>query len=355
MFRRTSFCLTFLVIASLLSFAQRPGAQNSTTGSLGGSTGLGGIGPASSPGHSIDMVVHAVFPNDHPAGENIEVSLQALAGGIVATSFTNSEGQASFHNLTAGSYIIRLTGADIRDASSNEIVLDAYSFAANEYVYVHSVDEDKAKEGGSKGGVVSASDLNVPSKARKEFEKGNEAFAKGDMSKAAEFYQKAAEIYPKYAMAYNNLGAVYMQSHDKVHAREVWDKALEADPQLPSANVNMAKLDMLGNDYRGAIPLLQKALAGEPNQPEALLLMAQAKLMTGNMNEALLYARRVHATGEHLKFEASHLIAGRALEAQNHPNEARIEYEVLLKESPTGSAAEEAQKSLARLDSVAKK
>ncbi len=75
--------------------------------------------------------------------------------------------------------------------------------------------------------------------------------------------------------------------------------------------------------------------------------------MAKNYDKALMYARRVHEL-DHQNFGMAHIVAGRALEAQNHPNEAKVEYEILLKENPAPQVASQARQSLARLDNLAK-
>jgi len=352
MIRRVGLFVLILLVTTSLCLAQRSGSgASSNTGNRGSRTNPGTSIPQSSP-RRIELVVHVVYPNDRPAGENIDVSLQAAAGGVVKEYFTNSEGEVTFGDISAGSYVITVRGADIKETRSG--ILTFNSFETMRHEYIHAEPIESATAVGSKEGAVSAAELKVPDKARKELIKGNEAAAKGDSKKAFEHYEKAIALYPQYALAYNNLGATYMNNKDPGHAREAWDKALEADPDLASANANVAKLRILEHNYAAAIPLLEKALSTEPTNPSYLLLMSQAQLFSGHYDQALAYARKVYLT-QHAKYEVAHIIAGRALEAENHPDQARIEYEVLLKEAPATPEATEARKSIERLDNIAVK
>lgn len=354
MIRRTTILLGVLLVTASVCIAQRTGGTSPGTGNRGNNNS-GGFGNAtgntSSAARSIELVIHIVLPNDHPAGENIEVELDAAAGGRITEYFTNPEGVVTFRGIAPGSYIIRVRGADIKDTDSDMLHLD--SFERDRHEFVHVQPRELATAVGSTQGSVSAAVLNTPEKARKEFDKGNDARAKGDVRKALEHYEKAVELYPKYAMAYNNLGATYMPN-DPGHARDAWNKALEADPSLAPANANMARLKLLEHNFAEAIPPLEKALATQPTNTEYLFLMSEAQFLSRHFDQALVYARKVYAS-EHKKFELAHIIAARALEAQNRPDQARIEYEVLLKESPAAQEAAEAHKGLARLDSLAKK
>jgi tetratricopeptide (TPR) repeat protein len=354
MARSSMFIFLTLFITFLPCVAQRSGVPSAPTN-------RGGTTPGGSPNISsgtiapsqpnIELIIHVVYPNDHPAGENITVDLQSVTGPTVSTAFTNPEGEVTFHDLRPGDYVLRLHGADVKDASSGTIELNSYESFRTEYVHVEPLESASAV--GSTQGSISTADLNIPEKARKEFDKGNEAFAKGDLKKASEHYEKAIGIYPKYAMAYNNLGVAYMRFRDFANARDAWTKALDADPNLASANTNLARVKFLEHNYDQAIPLLQKALATRPDNSETLLLMSEAQLATEHFDQALLYARKV-CSAPHEKYEMARIVAGRALEAQSHPDQARVEYEVLIKEAPTSPEASEAQRSLEHLNGVAR-
>jgi tetratricopeptide (TPR) repeat protein len=357
---RRSTIFSFIVVfffAVTSSFAQhRPGGQPPSGSTGSGSRGnIGSMGgPSGTAPQKAQLMIRVVFPNDHPAGENISVELDAATGSIVGQSFTNLEGQVTFQGIAPGSYVVKLRGADVKETSSGMISIEPYDTYHTEFIHVQPLNAGGATAVKSTQGAISAAELNVPDKARKQFEKGNEAAAKGDSKKASEFYQKAIELYPKYAMAYNNLGVIYMKANDKVQARAAWNKALEVDPNSATANANVARLDLLENNYASAIPALERALAVQPNAGEILLLMSEAQFLAGHFDQALLYARKTQGIDQQ-KYAMARIIAGRSLEAQNHPDLARVEYEVLLKEAPSAPEAAEARKSIARLDGVSKK
>ncbi len=350
---RVLYLAILVIFGTTLSLAQHSAGPppSGAAGSInrGGAGSPGSIGRAT---QTIDLIVHVVLPNDQPAGENIGVELQAAMGSIIGEQFTDFRGEVAFHGIPSGSYVVNVRGGDVKDTSSGQISIDPYDTMHTEYIHVQRVEDANAVK--STQGSISAAELKIPEKARKEFGKGNELVAKGDLKKGQEHYEKAISIYPRYPMAYNNLGVVYMKSGDKIHAREAWNKALDADPDLATANANVARLDVVEQDFSGAIPLLDRALAIQPTNGDDLLLMCEAQLLAGHPDQALLYARKVHAIDQQ-KYAMAHIIAGRALEAQNRPDLARVEYEVLLKEAPSAPEAGEARKSIARLDDSAKK
>jgi Tetratricopeptide repeat len=361
MVRRIGFSLLLLFLSVSLSFAQRsgnnrpPNNQNPTPSPppmTGPSNAAGPGGVTRGGGRAIGFAVHVLLPNDHPAGRNIDVQLDSPGGGMVNEGFTNSEGQVHFDAVSPGSYVVRLRGPNIKDTTTDVIVVDPFDTEHTEYVHAQPI--DVANPLGSTQGSISTAELEVPGNARKELEKGNQALAKGDSSKAIENYKKAIALYPKYALAYNNLGVGYMRTNDPASAQQAWQRALQADPNMASACANLARFDIQEKRYPHAIVLLQKALSTQPSSPDYLLLMSEAQFLSTHFDQALVYARKVYSV-KHEKYELAHIIAGRALEAEHHPDQARLEYEVLIKESPSAPEAEEARKSLARLDSVASK
>ena len=88
----------------------------------------------------------------------------------------------------------------------------------------------------SSGATVSASDLKVPKKASKEFDKATKLIAKQDWQAAIDQLNKALALYPDYAEAYNNLGVVYAHLGDPNKEREALQKAVAADNHFCSSS-----------------------------------------------------------------------------------------------------------------------
>lgn len=354
--------LLFVFTTSMLTFAQhRPPAGTSSGGrttapSGGANPNFGNTG--NNPGsmqRTVELRIRVAYQDERAVGENVQVQLVSTSGATVAQYFTNGQGEVTFAGLYPGSYMVKVSGGTVKDFTSDNFYLDRSQSVHNEWLHVQAK-EDKNNEVTSTQPTVAAADLNVPEKAQKEFNKGNDALAAGDIKKATEKYQKAIHIYPNYSMAYNNLGAAYMHTNDSEHAREAFARAVEINPRLTSANANLARLQMQDKKFSDAIPLLDRALASAPTDGELLLLMADAQLESGHFDQAVSYARKLH-TGEHKKYTVAHLVAGRALESENKPDEARTEYELFLKESsePTEAQAAMARQALARLNASAQR
>lgn len=354
MFRRGILVVFLSLITVSLTMAQRPTTGNPGGNSGGGSRPTGGTRPDIPSGdfgrmdtqRPSEVLIRVVYPNERPGPEHAMVQLMSNAGVTVGQNFTNSEGQVTFSNIPPGTYRVKVSGMDLEETTTEGFVVDRNDPMHMEWVHVQP--KQNASNTGSTQGMVSAVDLKVPEKARKEMNKGNDAFLAGDMKKAIEHYRKATELYPQFATAFNNLGAAYMRLQDRASARDAFAKAAEADPAMPSANANLARIYILDKQPGQAIPLLTRALSGAPNDAEFLMLMARAQLETEHYDEAISYARKAHSQ-PHPKFAFVHLIAGQALQAENKPEEARIEYEIFIKEAPDAPQAAQVRNVIGQL------
>ena len=113
-------------------------------------------------------------------------------------------------------------------------------------------------------GLVSLSDLGVPGRARKEFEKANELMGKQDLAHAIQKLNKAISIYPPYAVAYNNLGVIYSWLGDPVHEREALQRAITINDHFALAYVKLGRLNIAAGDFPGAETALDKASTLDP-------------------------------------------------------------------------------------------
>jgi tetratricopeptide (TPR) repeat protein len=296
---------------------------------------------ANSPGSTAlrpaDVEVRITYENDRPADGQIRVDLLTSGGAIVSQQFTRDQGQVTFHSVFPGNYRLHVSGIDIEDNTETTFALESRESIHFETVRV-KVKKTDAQQSSNQGN-ISAATLNIPDKARKEFDKGISSMKKSDVPEAQKHFSKATEIYPQYAAAFNNLGVIAMKSGSPDDGKKLFEQAVRADANNANAYVNLARCLMMKNNFVEALPLLEKASALDPMDPQSLTLLSNAQLSAGQLDVALANARKVHAM-EHQHFTLAHLIAARVLVLQNKFEEAAAEYRTFLKESPESPKAD---------------
>jgi Flp pilus assembly protein TadD len=305
-------------------------AQAQLRGAMGGSS-------------SGSVHVHIVFDNDRPAGPNLQVRLMDGSSGTpIATSYTNASGQADFVGVRLGVYHVTVSGDGIEATDSSTFDVDERKVTQSQYVIVRAIDDSGNNPARPKSGMVSAGELNISPKARKEFDKANEAMAQQDWKKALQLLNKAIAVDPNYAAAYNNLGVLYARMNDDAHEQAALEKAISLDDHLAAAYVNLAKLCLREKNFPQAETMLGKAASVDPNNAESLMLLADAQFMDRHYDAAIASAREAHALPNgHPAFV--HYIAARAYDQENRREEAVAELQIFLKEEPTGVRADRAR------------
>ena len=293
--------------------------------------------------------IHVVLANDRNAGPYLTVRLlEGSSDEMVGTSFTNDIGQADFVGVPVGDYHVRVTGDGIESTESPTFEVDNRKVTQSQYVVVRQI-EDAGPRPVSSRSTVSAAELNVPDKARKEVDKANEAMAELNYKKAMEHLNKAIALAPRYATAFNNLSVLYARMNDIPHEEDALKKALAADDHFPPALVNYGKLSLQEKNFPQAESLLQKATSLEPNNAETLMLLADAEYMDRHFKEAVISAQAAHtASRKHPSFV--HYIAGRAYQQQNQQQQALAEFKMFLKEEPKGPRADHVRGDIAKIE-----
>jgi tetratricopeptide (TPR) repeat protein len=131
--------------------------------------------------------------------------------------------------------------------------------------------------------LVPVSQLHVPSKAIKEFERSQKAFQSGDLRKSTEHLQKALQIYPDFIQAHNALGLRFIQ-------RGEYDKALAEHQAALAIDTHLAQTHQ---DISLALLLLNRPQEAEAEARQAVDLDPQAPASSYVLGRALLAQRRV--------------------------------------------------------------
>ncbi|MEO6120460.1 MAG: tetratricopeptide repeat protein [Terriglobales bacterium] len=299
---------------------------------------------------SNDLVVKVTYDSGRAVAEQTRVQLLGGSGVPQAELNTRGQGEVRFHGVGYGTFRIRVSGPDIEEKTSESFNIDPRDNTHMEFVTVTRKPGAETSAQGS----ISASQLNIPDRAASEFEKGMKALKKREMDEAEKRFSKATELYPQYAAAISHLGVIAMQRGKLQEGQEFFVKALTVDPQYPPAYLNLAKIRIAEKKYDEAVRLLTKATALEPAGGETLALLTMVEYESNRLPDAVAHARQVHSLPDHGKYAFTHYIAGKALEAQQRPTDAMVEYRLFLKEAPESATTAKAKAALAALETASR-
>jgi tetratricopeptide (TPR) repeat protein len=177
----------------------------------------------------------------------------------------------------------RRTGGDPNPVRSGSGVFDGASPLAVMRARLESESAAPAGHAGNPGNAVPVSQLRIPMKAMKEFERAQKAFQAGDIHSSAEHLHKALQIYPDFLQAHNALGLRYVQLGDYQKALAEHQLALSLDPRSAQTH----------QDLSLALLLLDRSPEAETEARLALDLDTQAAAARYVLGRALIAQRRL--------------------------------------------------------------
>lgn len=273
---------------------------------------------------------------------SVDVTLSGH-NGLIAQSVPNDRCEVDFFNVPEGDYHVKVSGSGFANADSGSVDMRAAGPTEFE-IQVKSRHELDRKFGAPASAFVSASDLGVPGRARKELDKASELADKQQLAQAVQKLNKAISIYPTYALAYNNLGVIYGRLGDSVREREALQKAISLNDHFALSYINLGRMNMAAGDFPAAETALDKAFTLDLADPATLILLSYSQFMDRHFDEAIATSHRAHAVGKPHAFV--HRVAARAFEQKRQGAAAIAELELFLKEEPPGPRADAARKEM---------
>lgn len=197
-------------------------------------------------------------------------------------------------------------------------------------------------------GVISALDLQAPTKAIEEYNHGNVAMRAQHGDEAIKHLRRAVDAYPKFVSAHIALGLAYLDHDDKPQARSEFETAAKLDPKFPGSFLNLGLVSLATNDFETAQPQLEKASSLHPKDARILASLAYAQNGNHHYQEALQTAKLVH-TLNHKGMANVHYVAASAAMSLKDYGSVATELNLFISEDPTNAYAPVARQNLATL------
>jgi len=171
------------------------------------------------------------------SGAQAAVTLHAASSPFTITVLSDAQGQFRFKNIETGAYTLSafLPG---RGEVHRTIEVGPGTADGKQRVIVElpAVERQLVREGAA---TVSARELSVPSRARKEYEQAGKSLAKKQIDDAIRHLERAVEIAPQFSAAWNHLGTICYQTQQYDCAEQRFRRALTEDPEAYAPLVNL--------------------------------------------------------------------------------------------------------------------
>ena len=204
-------------------------------------------------------------------------------------------------------------------------------------------------------GMVSVASLEVPPKARKEYEKGSELLEKGEFPDAEKHLQKAIELYPKFAEAWLRMGDLEQRRKNVDRAIEDYQQAINADPNFPLPYLRMAYVSAVSRDWEQTRKLTERLIALDPvDFPLAYYYNAAAELNLKHIDKAETSALRAESMDKQHAEPTVEVLLAAIYSAKGSYSAAADHYRQYLKLVPNGPLSQHVKTDLARTEEMAK-
>jgi tetratricopeptide (TPR) repeat protein len=133
------------------------------------------------------------------------------------------------------------------------------------------------------GNTVPVSQLRIPFKAVKEFERARKAFQSGDIRTSADHLQKAVQIYPDFIDAHNALGLRFVQIGEYQKALAEHEIALSLNPRNAQTHQDLSLALLLLNRFHEAEAEARQALELDIQAAAPRYFLARALIGQGRV------------------------------------------------------------------------
>jgi tetratricopeptide (TPR) repeat protein len=250
-----------------------------------------------------------------------------------------------FPNIAAGEYDIEVSSAGYK--TSREQV-SVFSGASNYtvYVYMHPESEAVVVRGAAPGKPVMSPRL------QSEVDKAFDKMRRGEFDSARTHLEKAAKMAPGNPDVQYLLGILeYTQQHYDV-ARTKFETAISLFPKHERALVALGELLLRAGQAGRAAESLEKAYLIDGADWRMHFLLAYAYATQKQYEKARPHAERASELGRERGVPARLLLA-QILVAEGEANEAKTQFNAILRDVPNDSAAAVAKAELAKFEKPA--
>jgi len=268
----------------------------------------------------------------------VRVDVKALAGGEIATTFTDASGRFEAAAANLGQYVVVVSEQGYEPVEQRvDTTLDG-----NTAGLVITLKKTRSYLPSRTGYLVSVHELRVPGKAKREFEKGLERAQKKDFEGSLMHFKEATSAFPDYYEAYYQTGLADMELRRRDEAEEALQRAIDlsgggyAEPQFALGAMLCDR-----QSYIEAERVLRRGIEVDGNSWKGHLFLGQALLGLNRLPEAERSAREVLLRNPEIP--ATYILLANIHIKRNEYVMAMQYLDTFLKREPEGRASEQAR------------
>lgn len=270
--------------------------------------------------------------------QNARVELRDSGNGtVVSSSYTNSAGQFNFGAVPQGLYrIVALMGV-----SQVEERVDVSSFRSSVNLRMPL---NHSQQGGDTGNTISVAQYKIPEKARKEFQKAQEASAKLNLEEARKRIESALEIYPNYADALTLRAVMNLASNTAAAVADL-EKAIQCDGNYALAYTVLGSALNAQGKFDQALQTLQHGETLAPDSWQTYFEVARSYIGKKEYDTALRELGKAQSLLP-TEYPVVLLVSAQAHLGLNQYQNAVSELQAYLQKEPAGPNSLTAQRML---------
>ena len=239
--------------------------------------------------------------------------------------------------------------ADLAGYESSSIHLDQSMTNSNVGVIVLHSRAKKAE------GMVSVASLEVPAKARKDYERGSEDLEQGNSAAAEKALRKAIDQYPKFAEAWLRLGDLEQRRKNTEGAMKDYQQAIDADPNFSLPYLRLAFLSAVAANWEQTRQLTERLISLDPvSFPLGYYYNAVAEFNLHHTPKAETSALRAESMDKQHAEPRVELLLAAIYNSKGAYSSAADHYREYLKLVPNGPLTERVKTDLAKTEGLAK-
>ena len=290
-----------------------------------------------------------LLPGGDFVSSNVKVTLHTLRG-IVAVIYTDNQGQFEFEELRPGNYQLEVEPTDRQQFEPSAESVQVFKGMPS--VVSFTLKEKKASErkANTTAKTVSALELGreIPSKARKEFDKASKASREGRTDEAVSHLRRAITLYPNFVMAHNDLGVQLLAQGKLEEAGQELRTALKLDGNSFNPALNLGIVLVQQHKFSEAVDILEKALSMEPQFPSARLYSGIALMALSKFEAAERDLKAAYEFGG-AQFAVANFHLGQLYLNKGDKALARTSFQFYLTDLPDAANADQVRKMIAML------